>query len=179
METPGQRLSRLLAPVHDGAVAFARGVCRSRAEGDDLFQEAVLRALDKLSSLREDGAFKFWLYRVIISVHRNRYRKSFWRRLLPLETEPAAPDRPRTDDELGGAQRARRALAELPHEQREAIVLFELEGWKVEEIAEVLGVSISAVKSRLVRGRERLRAVYTKQLGVAAPRGSLVPGEIP
>src|SRR5437868_12692220 len=134
METPGQRLTRLLAPVHDGAVAFARGVCRSRAEGDDLFQEALLRALDKMPSLREDGAFKFWLYRVIISVHRNRYRKSFWRRLLPLETEPAAPERLRADDELGGAQRARRALAELPHEQREAIVLFELEGWKVEEI---------------------------------------------
>ena len=178
METPGQRLSRLLEPVHDGAVAFARGVCRSRADGDDVFQEALLRALDKIPSLREDGAFKLWLYRVIISVHRNRYRKSFWRRLLPLETEPAAPYRDH-GDELGGAERARRALAELPHEQREAIVLFELEGWKVEEIAEVLGVSISAVKSRLVRGRERLRAVYTRQHGVTAPRTSLVPGEIP
>jgi RNA polymerase sigma-70 factor (ECF subfamily) len=173
MESPSQRFQRLLEPVHDRAVAFARGVCRSRSDGDDLMQEALLRALDKLPSLRDDGAFRFWLYRVIISVHRNRYKRSFWRRLLPLEIEPAAPER---NQEVGAVERARLALAELPHEQREAIVLFEIEGWKVEEIAEVLGVSISAVKSRLVRGRERLRTIYTRKLGVAAVR-ALLPGE--
>ncbi|MBA3459635.1 MAG: RNA polymerase sigma factor [Deltaproteobacteria bacterium] len=176
MESPSQRFQRLLEPVHDRAVAFARGVCRSRSDGDDLMQEALLRALDKLPSLRDDGAFRFWLYRVIISVHRNRYKRSFWRRLLPLEaeTEPASPDR---NEELGGAERARLALAELPHEQREAIVLFELEGWKVEEIADLLGVSISAVKSRLVRGRERLRTIYTRKLGAPAVPRALLPGE--
>lgn len=173
MESPSQRFQRLLEPVHDRAVAFARGVCRSRSDGDDLMQEALLRALDKLPSLRDDNAFRFWLFRVIITVHRNRYKRSFWRRLLPLETEPTAPDR---NEELGGAERARLALAELPHEQREAIVLFELEGWKVEEIADLLGVSVSAVKSRLVRGRERLRAVYTRKLGAPAVR-ALLPGE--
>lgn len=177
MEATSQRFQRLLEPIHDRAVVFARAVCRSRADGDDLFQEALLRALDKLPALRDDGAFRYWLYRVIISVHRNRYRKSFWKRLLPLETEPAAPER---TEEVGGADRARLALADLPHEQREAIVLFELEGWKVEEIAELLGVSVSAVKSRLVRGRARLRTIYTKRYGIAAqPRTGLVPGGTP
>lgn len=165
MESTHARFQRLLEPIHDRAVVFARSVCRSRADGDDLFQEAVMRAIDKLPALRDDGAFRFWLYRVIISVHRNRYRKAFWRRLLPLDTEPAAPERVA---EVGGADRMRVALAELPHDQREALVLFEIEGWKVEELAELLGISGSAVKSRLVRGRERLRTIYTRKFGTAA-----------
>lgn len=175
MESTHARFQRLLEPIHDRAVVFARSVCRSRADGDDLFQEAMLRALDKLPALRDDGAFRYWLYRVIISVHRNRYRTAFWRRLLPLETEPAAPA---VTAEVGGAERMRIALAALPHEQREAVVLFELEGWKVEELAELLGVSVSAVKSRLVRGRERLRTIYTRKFGAAFAPLPLSTGEI-
>lgn len=175
MESTHARFQRLLEPIHDRAVVFARAVCRSRADGDDLFQEAVMRALDKLPALRDDGAFRFWLYRVVISVHRNRYKRAFWRRLIPLDTEPAAPE---TTAEVGGAERMRLALAELPHDQREALVLFELEGWKVEELAELLGISVPAVKSRLVRGRDRLRKIYTRKFGARlAPRTSLPIGE--
>jgi RNA polymerase sigma-70 factor (ECF subfamily) len=60
-------------------------------------------------------------------------------------------------------------LAALPVEQRETIVLHEIEGWKVDEIAAMHGVSESAVKSRLSRGRDRLRAFYAKKLGVTDP----------
>ena len=178
MDANTSRFQRLLEPVHDRAVVFARSVSRSRADGDDLFQEAVLRALEKLPSLRDDAAFRFWLYRVIISVHRNRYQRGFWRRLLPLgDHDPAAPERS-SEDQLGGADRARLALAELPHEQREALVLFEIEGWTVEELADLCGVSVSAIKSRLVRGRERLRTIYARKFGLAAaPQPALLPGE--
>ena len=176
METRPQRLRRLLEPQHDKALAFARSIARSRADGDDLFQEALVRALDKLDSLREDRAFRGWLYRVMISVHRNRYRRAFWQRLIPLGEEPASELE--LSEELGAADRARAALATLPHEQREAIVLHDIEGWRVEEIAELEGTSPSAIKSRLSRGRERLREVYTRKLGLVA-EPTLVPGETP
>src|SRR5688572_17882947 len=173
MSARRDRFARLLGPVHDRAAAFARSLCRSSGDGDDVFQEALLRALDKLDGLREDGAFKVWLYRVIISVHRTRYRQSFWRRFVPLGDGdgPAAPAQ-----SLGGEDRARRALAELPHEMREALVLYEIEGWKVDEIAELVEVSPSAIKSRLARGRERLREIYVHKLGVRVPSPTLVPG---
>lgn len=168
------RLRRLLEPHHDRALAFARCVSRSQSDGDDLFQEALLRALGKLDSLREDNAFRPWLYRVIISVHRNRYRTAFWRRMLPFVTAPAKEGR--ADDLLAADERARAALAELPHEMREALVLFEIEGWQVDEIAALLGVSTSAIKSRLSRGRERLRAIYSERFGVRDLRSSFAPG---
>jgi RNA polymerase sigma-70 factor (ECF subfamily) len=176
MESPPQRLRRLLEPLHDRALAFARSIARSRADGDDLFQEALVRALAKLDGLREDRAFRGWLYRVIISVHRNRYRRAFWQRLLPLTHEPASEGA--LDEALGAAERARTALASLAHEQREAIVLHDIEGWRVEEIAELEGTSVSAIKSRLSRGRERLRDVYARRFAMRA-QPSLVPGETP
>jgi RNA polymerase sigma-70 factor (ECF subfamily) len=177
MDASRERLQRLLEPVHDRAAGFARSVCRSTDDGDDLFQEALVRAIEKIDSLREDGAFRVWLYRIIISLHRSRYRRAFWRRLLPL-TGDVEDGRPGAEETLGAASRARLALAELPHEQREAIVLFEIEDWKVEEIAELLDVSVSAIKSRLARGRERLRSIYARRFGVAlAPSPSLIPGE--
>jgi RNA polymerase sigma-70 factor, ECF subfamily len=168
------RLRRLLEPLHDRALAFARCVSRSASDGDDLFQEALLRALGKLDSLRDDSAFRPWLYRVIISVHRNRYRTAFWRRMLPFISAPAT--QPRPDDMLAADERARAALAELPHEMREALVLFEIEGWQVDEIATLLNVSQSAIKSRLARGRDRLRIIYSERFGVRDLRSSFAPG---
>ena len=177
MDASRERLQRLLEPVHDRAVGFARSVCRSTDDGDDLFQEALVRAIEKIDSLREDGAFRIWLYRVIITVHRSRYRRAFWRRLIPLVGDEES-SQPSAEETLGGASRARLALAELPHDQREAIVLYEIEDWKVEEIADLLDVSVSAIKSRLARGRERLRSIYSRRFGVAlAPTPSLIPGE--
>jgi RNA polymerase sigma-70 factor (ECF subfamily) len=176
VETRQQRLRRLLEPHHDRALAFARSIARSRTEGDDLLQEALVRALDKIDALREDRAFRGWLYRVVISVHRNRYRRGFWQRFLPLTTDVVSDER--LDENLGATQRARAALASLPHEQREAIVLHDIEGWRVEEIAELEGSSVSAIKSRLSRGRERLREVYARRFAMRA-EASLVPGETP
>jgi len=187
MNTAHDRFRRLLEPVHARAVAFARGLCRSRADGDDLFQEAAVRALAKLGSLRDDAAFPRWFYRVVITVHRNRSRRAFWRRLIPLGDHDELADGPdpghsgdyRTDEwspaRAEAARRARAALATLPAVQREAIVLFEVEGWQVDEIAELQRVSISAVKSRLARGRTRLRTHY--EHGLAEPLPTYSPGE--
>ena len=179
MDARTERFRRLFEPVHDRVLTFARGLCKSPADGDDLFQEAALRAYTKLDALREDGAFRTWLFRIVISLHRKRARRAFWHRFLPLGDGPDAEDdaSPAASGErdyrvsawapdAGDATaRARAALATLPPDQREAIVLFEMEGWQVDEIAALHDVTASAVKSRLARGRDRLRAYYERELG--------------
>ncbi|HEU5058844.1 MAG TPA: RNA polymerase sigma factor [Kofleriaceae bacterium] len=166
MERPSQRLCRLLEPLHAELRACARRLSRSSADGDDLFQEAALRALGKIDMLESEEAFRAWFYRVLLSVHRNRVKKSFWSRLVPLgdQQEPAVDVAGGGDP--AGAERIRLALASLPAEQREAIVLHDVQEMSVDQIAEVQGVSPSAVKSRLVRGRKRLRSIYRKRFGV-------------
>jgi RNA polymerase sigma-70 factor (ECF subfamily) len=173
MELSHQRLRRLLEPIHDRALTFARAVSRSRDDGDDLFQESLVRALDKIPMLRDDAAFKGWLYRIVINLHRNRARRAFWKRLIPLVGNEVSDNRSH-DETLGSVERARIALGQLPADQREAIVLHDIEGWAVGEIADLEGVSMSAIKSRLSRGRERLRDIYTRRFGV---REAFVTGE--
>jgi len=157
------RLAELLAPIHDRARATARRLCRSHAEGDDLFHEAVLRAWARLGELRDPERFRPWFYAVLLSVHRARHRKSFWRRFLPFEPAHEVPFD--AHGPIEGAERMARALATLPAETREAIVLFELDGFSLEEVAAMQGRSVAAVKSRLARGRARLRRHYERTSG--------------
>ena len=163
-----QRLLELLGPFHGQAAVTARRLSRNPDDGDDLFQEALLRSFEKLHTLRDEARFRSWFYAVLLSVHRNRSRRHFWRRFLSLETENARGfDPPGVDardlyEERRGAERASRALAGLPSVQREAVVLFELDGFSIEEIAGLQNSTIAAVKSRLARGREKLRRHYQK-----------------
>ena len=65
------RLVALLEPIHREAAATARRLCRSQAEGDDLYQEAVLRAFEKLHTLRDPSRFRSWFYATLLSRHRS------------------------------------------------------------------------------------------------------------
>ncbi len=171
-----EALIRLLTPFHDQARATARRFCRSPADGDDLFQEAVLRAHAKLPLLRDETSFRSWFYAVLISVHRGRSRRPFWRRFLSLTAllasgvDPRGADGRHGEEERERAERASRALATLPAVQREAVVLHDIEGFSMSEIAAMQKVTVSAVKSRVARGHARLRAHY-RRLGVDTRSG--------
>ena len=170
------RLLELLTPIHARAARMARRLAGSAHDGDDLFQEAVLRALAALPALRDQGCFGPWFTTILLNVHRNRSRRGFWRRLVPLERdeapalEPVGENGHAWEEERLRAARASRALATLPAVQREAVVLFELEGYSIGEIAALQEVSPSAVKSRLARGRARLRRTY-ERWGFGRQRG--------
>jgi RNA polymerase sigma-70 factor (ECF subfamily) len=157
-------LFELLGPIHDDAQMFARRIAGSNAEGDDVFQEAVLRAARKIPSLRERAKFRSWMCSVIVSVHRTRCRRAFWKRLISRDDthDAVGDDGARWADDRASARRATAALATLSPPQREAIVLFELQGYSLDEIAEIQRTSLSSVKSRLARGRDRLRAYYAE-----------------
>lgn len=173
---------RLLAPIHDAVRLSARRLCRDDSEGDDLFQEAALRALVRIDDLQDPSRFRAWFYAVLLSVHRQRSRRSFWRRFVPFlaSDEESAPERAHArapdgagnrsyEEARGESAQLSAALHQLPAEQREAVVLFEVDGYSIEEIAEMQRASINAVKSRLSRGRQRLRDKYAALDETAAP----------
>jgi len=173
----------LLEPLHERARLTARRLGGSAADGDDLFQETLLRAVERLPGLRDPARFAPWFYAVLLSVHRNRSRRGFWRRFVRLEPllergyDPPGADGIREAGEREAAMRLSHALSRLPAVQREATVLYEIDGFSMQEIAVMQRVSVTAVKTRVARGRARLRRIYGRLGGTARARGVSPDGE--
>ena len=170
-----ERLVELLEPIHERARLSARRLARSSADGDDLFHDTLLRTYEKLQALREPEHFAAWFYSVLLSVHRNSSRRSFWRRFSRLDE---VADTGGGDPDHEQAARMSHALDTLPSVQREAIILCDLDGFSMEEIARMQRVTISAVKTRVARGRKRLRRHY-ERLGFRPLSHSMNPMAAP
>ena len=145
----------------------------------DLSQEVFLRIHRHLPKFRGRSTLRTWIYRVTVNHCRSRLRRKRLptRALAAAEEELLAgladprrgPEERALADDAG--RRLAAALAELPVPYREAVALRDLEGLEYEEIARVLGVRIGTVRSRIARGRGRLREV----LGAAAPEEGALP----
>lgn len=138
----------------------------------DLTQEAFLRIFRHVGRFRGGSSLKTWVYRVALNHCRSRLgRRQLAVRPLAEDGElgPEAVDPRRGPEERAIARdegrRLTRALAQVPVPFREAVVLFDLQGLSYEEIARVLGVRLGTVRSRLARGRERLRQILEEDLG--------------
>jgi len=165
MRDNSQQFWVLLEPLHGEVGAFCRKLARDRDEGDDLYQDAVCRALSQFDQLRDPGAFRAWLYRIIINCHCNRVTSPWWRRFerLPMEHE-AVPFKDRIAERVQARLRLKIAMKPLSTRDRALVLLFETEGWSTSELAELRGISVDAVKARLSRARRKMKATLLKYL---------------
>ena len=133
---------------------YARALTREPEAADDLVQDTLVRAL-RSEHLFHGGDIRSWLFTILTNLNRNRLR-SLARRpaLLPIE-ETDAPD---ASGPEGGGRDIERALATLVEDQRAVLLLVVLEGLSYREVAEVQGVPIGTVMSRLARARAQIRA---------------------
>jgi len=147
----------------------------SRAVGpedaEDLTQEVYFRAFRGLSGYRGASSARGWLAAIAHNAVKNRYRflGRFRRIFRPADPGAADPSDERADPERAAATAETRAciaraMAELPEEFRMPIVLRDVEGWSYEEIGASLGLPPGTVRSRIARGRGRLRAALAPLL---------------
>ena len=153
----------------------------------DGLQDAMIAAFRRAGSFRGEAAVTTWLHRVVVNACLDRIRAARIRRLeaLPDDVEDRGTlvatavhdDEP--DAAAESAERRRRvlaALATLPADQRAALVLVDMEGYPVAEVAEMLGCAEGTVKSRCSRGRARLAGLL---LDLHRPVGDLPHGNPP
>ena len=148
-------------------VNLARAMTASDVDADDLAQEAFVRAWRSISAFRSESAFRTWLYGVALNVirthrgRRSRLRRIFWTPPADRTRDTDPVERASEDDGIEGPMAMRqvidRALATLPDDMREAVVLRDVQGLDYREIAAALGVPIGTVESRIFRARQRLR----------------------
>jgi RNA polymerase sigma-70 factor (ECF subfamily) len=129
---------------------------RTKHDAEDVVSECVLVAFERFEKLRDHQAFASYLFTIASRIVKRRR----WRRRLFQEMDPGADDlieiETSTQEILTDVSILRSVLVKLPQKTREAIIMFEINGFSIEEIRVVQGGTVSGVKSRLKRGRERL-----------------------
>ncbi len=146
---------------------FARTLCRSHADADDLVQISVERALRHLGTYRPDARFDSWMFKITRNAWIDEFRALRRRqRVFASEEEGEQVGDPTTDPT--GLMAIQAALEQLPDEQRLAVGLVLIEGLPYKEAAEVMDVPIGTLTSRLARGRDALQALLAGPAG--APR---------
>ncbi|MFC3503480.1 RNA polymerase sigma factor SigM [Micromonospora krabiensis] len=157
--------------------AVALRTMGDREEAADALQDALLSAHRAAGRFRGESAVTTWLHRIVVNACLDRIRRRQAHPTVPLPdgvhsdsgsgtggVEPAAPV---TDHDT--ALVVRQALAALPVEQRAALVLVDVQGYPVAEVARILGVAEGTVKSRCARGRARLAVLLGHLRGDVPP----------
>ena len=133
---------------------YARALTREAEAADDLVQDTLVRAL-RSEHLFHGGDIRSWLYTILTNLNRNRLRSLARRPVISPIEDSAGPDASGSEE---GARDIARALASLVEDQRVALLLVVLEGLSYREVAEVQGVPIGTVMSRLARARAQIKA---------------------
>jgi RNA polymerase sigma-70 factor (ECF subfamily) len=144
---------------------YARALVGDRAGADDLVQDTLERAWTKLHLYRRGTDLRAWLFTVMHNVHVNKVRAT--RATDPLDDEMPELSRGGAQGDALLVRDLERALARLPLEQREVLLLVTLEEMSYEEAARALEIPIGTVMSRLSRAREKLRALMSGQAASA------------
>jgi len=163
------RFDQSIMPHMDAAYNLARWLSNNDSDAQDVVQEAYLRAFKFFGGFR-GGDSRAWLLRIVRNAFYDWLKKNrgaeaeepFDEELHDTTDQTGAPDAlllEKADHEL-----LHKAIAELPVEFREILVLRELEGFSYKEISDVAGVPLGTVMSRLARAREHLRTLLATRI---------------
>src|SRR5690349_24328677 len=136
--------------------AFAISLCGDVDRADDLVQDTLLRALANIGSFEPGTNMTAWLFTILRNLFRSEYRK---RRREVEDTDGSYAESLKSHPEQGSRlefQEFRTALAKLPPDQREALILVGASGVSYEEAANICGCAVGTIKSRVNRARTRL-----------------------
>jgi RNA polymerase sigma-70 factor (ECF subfamily) len=162
-----ERLATLFDAHHERLYRLARRLVPTADDARDLVQETFLKAARAPRSIPSGFADEeAWLVRVLVNIRRDQWRKAAVRRRYNDETRPSIVDG--TDAEAALVARATvwSALDVLPPRRRAVVIMHELEGLTMHDIASVLGITAITVRWHLSRGRRDLARILAPYLGV-------------
>ena len=161
---------------------IAQHITQNREDAEDVMQDAFLKAYEKLDQFQGNSKFYTWLVRIAVNESLMRLRKRRTGKLVSMDEDVQTdegsvprdfadwapnPEQNYTQAEL--AEILRKTIQGLPQGFRVVFALRDVEGLSTEETAETLGLSVPAVKSRLLRARLQLRERLTRYFGRKAP----------
>lgn len=155
-----KKFTDLLKPHYNDAVNYCRALCSgsSKAEAEDILQQALLKALENISSLKDASKFRSWFFQILTRCFYDAVRKPFWSKFVSLDSEEGkVAFQIFEDDFFESNQILIGALSQIGKKERAALLLFEIGGFSIKEITKIQKEgSESTVKSRLSRTRKKL-----------------------
>jgi len=163
----GAAFSELMSKHEKRMYAVALRICVNREDAQDCLQDAMVRIYRSISSFKGQSSFGTWVYRITMNTCLDELRRRKSRQAVSLdnlvESGFSPSDNVNTPEKQAVSSEQRRvldrAIASLPEDMRSAIVLRDIQGFSYEEIAEAHGANIGTIKSRISRGREKLRQI--------------------
>lgn len=156
----GRAFSELVARYQERIYRFLLRLTRSAGDARDLTQETFIHAYQAKQQWRPEAAFSSWLFRIARNQAFDLLRRARHTEFVALDDDASIPDPASAPEQVFEiAERFRmldRALARLPVDHREILLLREIEELSYDEIAAVLGLSLGTVKSRIARARAAL-----------------------
>lgn len=173
-EGDSKALDQLFRRHRDAAYGIAFRLVGSREDALDVVQESFIHVMRGIQAFRGQSSFRTWLYRIVThaALDYRRWRSHRRAESLDAETalEPAATGPGQQTPQEEAAERDLRkaidkALVNISEKNRAALVLYALEGMSYKEVADVLGISIGTVMSRIFNARQRLRELLASEIG--------------
>ncbi len=154
----------LVSYFGDRLLRSAYGITGDLQIAEEVVQDTFLKASRGLNSFKGNSSLETWMFRIMVNTAKNRMRSNWIRRVISIDHGQAscipAPEGSDPEHELLQRERRQeviRCLRELPVKYREVMVLYYLEDLSVRQISQVLGQPSGTVKSRLLRGRDRMK----------------------
>lgn len=160
----------LIAKHEKMMYALALRMCQNPEDAKDCMQEAMIRIFRSLSGFRGESSFSTWVYRIVNNTCLDSHRRKKVRRAESLdemsESGWNAPDTAAGPEESAENKELKRAISAaidtLPVDIRTAVVLRDIQGFSYEDVSQIMNINIGTVKSRISRGRERLRELLSE-----------------
>jgi len=152
---------KLYEPVHAQFERFCKARVYGQLDYKDLMHDTIVIAFKKFEDIKEKKAFLHFLFGIAIRILSNNKKKKSLEYRENLNTETKASTTLSDTERNIELEHLKIALSQLPDEQKEAILLFEVGGFSIKEITTLQKCSESAVKQRLSRGRQNLLAILT------------------
>jgi RNA polymerase sigma-70 factor (ECF subfamily) len=156
-------------PVHDQFCKYCRAISGNQVDADDLIQDSILNVLERFDKIKDLSAFKYFLFAVASNLHKKKQRRNKFKASFNEAEISQIIDFAQDQEYITEFKIVYEKILSLPEKMAETVILFHISDLSLEEIQKIQGDSLSAVKSRLQRGREKVLSLLNtkKQVTVA------------
>jgi RNA polymerase sigma-70 factor (ECF subfamily) len=156
-------------PVHNQFCKFCRAISGDPEDAEDLIQDSILNVLEKYDKIKDLSVFKSYMFSVASNLHKMKQRRSKFRASFNEKEINQIIDSSQNQEHFAEFRIVYEKILSLPTKTAETLILYHISDLSLEEIQKIQGGSLSAIKSRLQRGREKVLSLLNtnKQLKMA------------